>query len=176
MKKYFAVITISTLITSAFGFMEDRPSGHQLGGETVLWGSFLTNVDGIGDDLLTNIGFDYSISDNVELSFDLLKDAGEKIKEADKEIKLTIWAGESLGLSVGCEPGRNSDDSNFYNIKYVNDGTWVSFKTYDESDSDTWAVGKVWTKNSGCTMGISYHFDSDDFDKGWLQLSLGKVL
>ena len=175
MRKYFAIMTISTLITSAFGFIIDRPSGHQLGGETVLWGSFLTNVDGIGDDLLTNIGFDYSISDNVELSFDLLKNAGNKIRESNKEIKLTLWAGESLGFSLGCWPGL-AENSNFYNIKYVNDGTWVSFKTYDEFDSDTWAVGKVWTKDSGCTMGISYHFDSDDFDKGWLQLSLGKVL
>ena len=176
MKKYFAIITLSILINSAFGTIIDRPSSHQLDGATTLWGSFLTNADGIGDQLLTDIGFDYSISNSVELSFDLLKRAGDKFKEARKEIKLTIWAGESLGLSVGCEPGPNSDDSNFYNVKYVNEGTWLSFKSYDAVDSDTWAIGKLWTKDSGCTMGISYHFDSDDFDKGMLQLSLGKIL
>ena len=175
MRKYFAIITISILTTSAFGFYIDRPSGHQLDGSTALWGSFLTEADDIGSTLHTNIGFDYSISNNFELSFDLLKDAGEKIREAHKEMKLTIWAGEAFAFSTGCHLG-NTEDSNFFGIKYAKSDMWLSFKSYDDVDLDVWAIGTLWKKENGCSVGISYHFDTDDFDKGILQLTMGKSL
>ena len=175
MRKYFAIITISILTTSAFGFFIDRPSGHQLDNSTAVWGSFLTPADDIGGTLLTNIGFDYSVSDNFELSFDLLKDAGEKIKEANKEMKLTLWASESFGFGIGCWLN-NSEDTAFYSVKYIKDDSWISFKSYNDISLDTWAIGKLWTKDNGCSLGLSYHFDTDDFDKGMLQLTMGKSL
>ena len=171
MKKYFVITTVITLIS--FSFCE-RPSGHQLEGSTSIWASFFTNVDDPGSTVITNIGLDYSIAEKVEFSYDLYKRIGQKAKDAESEIKMTLWCG-SFGFGIGTSPGSTETDD-FYTLRYLKGDKWISFKTYNEFDLDMWTIGKIWTKESGCTMGVSYHFTSDDFDKGNLRFTWGKAL
>ena len=58
MRKYFAIITLTSLITLSFC---ERPTGRQLDSQTAVWGSFSTMVDDPGAMVETNIGLDYSI-------------------------------------------------------------------------------------------------------------------
>ena len=171
MRKYFAIITLTSLITLSFC---ERPTGRQLDSQTAVWGSFSTMVDDPGAMVETNIGLDYSIVKNLELSFDLYKMLGEKAMDAHNQIKMTLWAG-SFGFGIGCTPG-SANDSDFYALRYLKGDKWISFKTFNDGDFDMWTVGKVWNKDNGLTMGISYHFTTDDFDKGSLQFTWGRAL
>ena len=171
MKKYF-ILAVSLCLIS-FSFCE-RPTGHQLGGKTALWGSMHSNVDDFGATVFTNIGLDYSVTPNVEFSFDLYNTVGDKLMEASEAIKLTYWAG-SFGFGIGTSPGY-TEILDFYTVRYIKDDKWISFKTFHELDIDVWQIGQIWTTSKGCTMGISYHFNTDDFDKGDLKISIGTVL
>ena len=171
MKKYFVIFTLTSLIS--FSFCE-RPSGHQLDGKTSIWGAFATNVDEVGETVNTNLGLDYSIAPNIEFSFDLTNTAGNKLKDANQQIKMTYWAG-SFGFGIGTSPG-NTDTSDFYTVRYIKDDKWISFKTMNDGDQDMWSIGQIWTTSKGCTMGMSYHFDPDDFDKGDIKFTWGTAL
>ena len=97
MKKIF----LTTILAFSFSFcFTERPTGYQLGSEkSAMWISFVNNVDALGSGIYTNLGLDFSITERIEMSFNIGRELGDQFLESSKSAQFRWWMGESLSLS-----------------------------------------------------------------------------
>ena len=174
MKKIF----LTTIILFTFSFcLTERPTAHQLDSETAFWFSATNNVDALGADIYSNLGLDFSLSKNFEISFDLERRLGTEFSENSRTLNFRWWIGSDLSISWGQDFGSNSTKSTFLGVKFLRGDSWLAFTRDSKNENNsTWSLGKLWERAGKINVGISYHFSSDDIDKGNLQLSFGKTI
>ena len=175
MKRTF--LSIIMLTSLSFCFME-RPTGHQMGGaRSSLFFSASTNADAIGEYLIGLLAFDFSLSDNVELSLNMYRMVGDQFNETTQSFQIGWWLSSAISISYATELGHNSSDANLVGAKFVKGNSWMSYTADpDHTDDASYAIGKVWNREGKMTLSLSYHFSSDDFDKGNLQLGFGTAI
>ena len=175
MKKIFLISSL--LFTFSFCLTE-RPTGHQLEESgTALWVSFLNNVDALGANTYGNIGLDLALSKNIEISFDIERQLGTEFLENTQNLHFRWWIGSDLSISLGKEFGNNHSDSNFLGVRFLRENSWMGFTRDSKNDDNSiWSLGKVWNRKGKMNIGLSYHFSSENIDKGNLQLIFGKTM
>ena len=175
MKKIFLMTVI--LFNFSFCFTE-RPTGYQLDDSgSAFWFSFINNVDALGGTTYNNLGLDFSISKKIEMSLDLGKELGTKLIGSSQTLQFRWWIGSDLSISWGKDFGNSSTDSNFLGVKFLRGDSWLAFtKDSENEDNSTFSLGKLWSRKGKLNVGVSYHFSSDDIDKGNFQLMFGKTI
>ena len=176
MKKIFLVIVL--LLSFSFCLTE-RPTGYQLedSGNAALWIAFINNVDALGANTYSNLGLDFIVSENFEMSFDLGRKLGTEFLESSQTLQFRWWISSNLSLSVGKDFGNNHSDSNFLGAKFLKGNSWLAFtRDSGNDDNSTWSLGKLWNRKGKMNVSISYHFSAENIDKGNLQLALGKTI
>ena len=173
MKKYLLL----TIILSASYCFTDRPSGHSIFDESTraaAWISLSSGIDDFGSNISHRIGLDFSLANQFEISFDVIKQLGHDRANNIENLKFNMWLGKSLAFSY-LEPmgnGTNKDES-IIGMKFVfSNLSWISYNSPDHADF--WSIGKTWLKENGLIYDLSYHFSSQDYDDGILQLAIGK--
>ena len=117
MKKTSLIFII--LFSFSFSFTE-RPTGYQLDDPgTALWVSFINNVDALGANMYGNVGLDFSISEKLEMCFDLGREFGSDFSETSQSFQFRWWIGSDLSLNFARDFGENSNDSDFLGIKFL---------------------------------------------------------
>ena len=173
---------ITILIILSFSFCLERPSGHSISGDTktALWGSISTVANDFGGSLYQNIGFDFSLSEIVEISINLSKSFGQQRKNETESFTINFWIHESLTIFSKKEYGNNIIDDPQFGVKHFSDNYWMAYAIILNDDYDLqdglWSLGKLWESKSGLIFDLSYHFESKNTDKGMLQFTLGKTL
>ena len=173
MKKIF----LTTILAFSFSFcFTERPTGYQLGSEkSAMWISFVNNVDALGSGIYTNLGLDFSITKRIEMSFNIGRELGDDFLESSKSAQFRWWMGESLSLSWARE--LDSDQSDFLGLKFIRGDSWLSFSSdSNDKDNSIWALGKLWKRKGKMSVAASYHFSSDNIDKGNFQLTFGRII
>ena len=176
MKKIFL---ISTLFFTFSFCLTERPTGHQLEESgSALWVSFVNNVDALGANTYGNIGLDFALSESIEMSFDIARQLGSEFLENSQTLHFRWWIGSDLSISLGKEFGSNHSDSDFLGVRFIRGNSWMGFTRDSENDDNSiWSLGKLWNrKGKMMNVGVSYHFSSDDIDKGDLRLAFGKAI
>ena len=96
---------------------------------------------------------------------------------SSQTLQFRWWIGSDLSISWGKDFGNSSTDSNFLGVKFLRGDSWLAFtKDSENEDNSTFSLGKLWSRKGKLNMGVSYHFSSDDIDKGNLQLIFGKTI
>ena len=175
MKKIFL---ISIFLFSFCFCFTDRATGHQLKNPgTAFWFSGINNVDNLGYGIYANIGLDFALSEKMEMSFDLGRTLGDDFLDSSQSLQLRWWLGSNLSISYAKDFGAEHSDSNFLGLKFLTGNSWLSVtRDSGNSDNTTWSIGRLWERKGKLTIGTSYHFSSDNIDKGNLQLTFGKVI
>ena len=175
MKKIFLIIIM--LSSFCFSFTE-RATGHQLETKaTTFWFSGTNNVDNLGYAIYGNIGLDFSLSENIEMCFDLGRTLGDDFLDSSQSLQLRWWLSSSLSISFAQDFGSDHSDSNFLGVKFLKGTSWLSITRDSGNDENAiWSIGKLWERGEKLTIGLSYHFSSDDIDKGNLQMAFGKAM
>ena len=170
-------LTIIILFSFSFSFTE-RPTGYQLDDSgTALWVSFINNVDALGANIYGNVGLDFAISKKLEMCFDLGRKFGSEFLESSQSIQFRWWIGSNLSISLAKDFGENDSDANFMGVKFLKGQSWLSMGRDSGNDENSiWSIGRLWERKGKLTVGVSYHFSSDNIDKGNLQLAFGKTI
>lgn len=175
MKKIFLISIF--LFSFSFCFTE-RATGYQLKKSgTAFWFSGINNVDNLGHAIYANIGLDFALSEKIEMSFDLGRTLGDDFLDSSQSLQLRWWLGSNLSISYAKDFGMDHSDSNFLGVKFLTGKSWLSVTRDSENNDNTaWSFGRLWERKGKLTIGASYHFSSDDIDKGNLQLTFGKAI
>ena len=175
MKKIFLIAIL--LFSFSFSFT-DRATGHQLEKPgTAFWLSGINNVDQLGNAIYSNIGLDFALSEKIEMSFDLGRTLGDEFLESSQTIQFRWWIGSNLSISLAKDFGENDSDANFMGVKFLKGQSWLSMSRDSGNDENSiWSIGRLWERKGKLTVGVSYHFSSENIDKGNLQLAFGKTI
>ena len=175
MKKIFL---ISSLFFTFSFCLTERSTGHQLEESgTALWVSFVNNVDALGANTYANIGLDFALSESIEMSFDIARQLGSEFSDNSQTLHFRYWIGSNLSISLGKEFGNNHSNSDFLGVRFIRGDSWMGFTRDSENDDNSiWSLGKIWNRKGKMNIGLSYHFSSENIDKGNLQLSFGKAI
>ena len=175
MKKMF--LSIVMLVSLSFCFME-RPTGQQMGdARSAVFFSASTNADELGKEVMGSLGFDFSVSDNVELSLNMYRTLGDDLNETTQSFQIGWWLSSAISISYATEFGHDADDANLVGAKFLRGNSWLSYTADpDDTDNAACAIGKVWNREGKLSLSVSYHFSTDNFDKGNLQLGFGTAI
>ena len=111
------------------------------------------------------------------MCFDLGRKFGSEFLESSQSIQFRWWISSNLSLNFAKDFGGNSSNSDFLGVKFLSENSWVAFtKDSENEDNSTWSLGRVWNRKGKMNIAISYHFSSDNIDKGNLQFALGKAI
>ena len=113
----------------------------------------------------------------MELSFDLGRELGTEFLENSQTLQFRWWIGSELALNFAKDFGGNSNNSDFLGIKFLRGNSWLAFtRDSENADNSIWSLGRLWERKGQMNVALSYHFSSENIDKGNLQLTFGKTI
>ena len=111
------------------------------------------------------------------MSFDLGRTLGDEFLESSQTIQFRWWIGSNLSISLAKDFGEKKSDANFMGVKFLKGQSWLSMCRDSGNDENSiWSIGRLWERKGKLAVGVSYHFSSDNIDKGNLQLAFGKAI
>ncbi len=139
-----------------------------------VFSSYSANIEDTNADALWEINFEYMTGIGVEVS--LNTGNGWKGLEIGYHYKAEKW-NASMQWSRKLNDSENLDSDNLWLLGYsesaifggfggssINDGDW---------EFDQMVVGKLWSMENGISVGISYTFNTEEYDMGYLGVHTG---